>query len=244
MISVVIPTRNRPAELNVVLQKIAEQSLSVSEVIVVDSSDFATPISPESTGGFKLTHKYTKVKSASIQRNIGIELVSDKCDFLCLLDDDVEPERDYLSTLIANLSSLGGIGISGIALNPKMTHILRQKPKGLFGKLQKFFGLDSDQDGELLKSGVNIPVRSYSGKTQEVEWLIGCSIWKFQEISSLRFESDFMGQSLCEDVIYSLRASKLGKLLVDPSVHLKHHESDVGRPIGIEFWTMWVVNRK
>jgi hypothetical protein len=110
--------------------------------------------------------------------------------------------------------------------------------------LQRFFGLDSTKDGALLKSGVNIPIRTYEGDIQEVEWLIGCSVWKFNKISDLRFEPDFVGQSLGEDVIFSFRASLRGKLFVDPRVHLSHTESAIGRPIGLEFWSMWVVNRK
>jgi len=244
VISVVIPTRNRPTNLAAILQKISEQSLPIDEVVIVDSSDSVAPIQLDSTWTFVLQHQTTKIRSAAHQRNIGIELISEKCEYLCFLDDDVLPGPEYLSELIGNLRKMGGIGISGIAINPSLETKKREKPLGAFGTLQKFFKLDSDLDGVLLKSGVNIPVRSFSGDLQEVEWLIGCSVWKFQEITSLRFESDFMGQSLCEDVIYSLRASNLGKLYVDPNVHLIHLESKIGRPTGAEFWAMWVVNRK
>ena len=244
MISVVIPTRNRPTNLAAVLQKISEQSLAIGEVVIVDSSDIVVPIPPNPSWTFVLRHQTTKIESAAVQRNIGIELVSEKCIYLCLLDDDVLPGPQYLDELIGSLERAGGVGISGIAMNPSLEDKKRQKPSGVFGRLQAFFRLDSDQDGVLLKSGVNIPVRSLSGEIQEVEWLIGCSVWDFGAVAGLRFESDFMGQSLCEDVIFSLRASKLGKLFVNPNVHLTHLESEIGRPTGSEFWSMWVVNRK
>jgi glycosyltransferase involved in cell wall biosynthesis len=244
VISVVIPTRNRPKNLTAVLKQIAEQSWPVDEVIVIDSSDIVIPIPINPEWKFTLEHQSTDIKSAAHQRNLGMEIVSKRCEYLCFLDDDVLPGPQYLSKLIGSLKKTGGIGISGIAMNP-ITHIHpRLKPAGIFGAIQKFFKLDSDTDGVLLKSGVNIPIRSHAGETEEVEWLIGCSVWQFQKIRSLRFESDFMGQSLCEDVIYSFRASKLGKLFVDPKVHLIHLESEIGRPVGTEFWEMWVVNRK
>lgn len=244
MISIVIPTRNRPSNLLTLLGKIEEQSLPVGEVIITDSSDEVHPISIDPKWSFTLKHLATSIQSAAQQRNMGIELVSERCDFLCFLDDDVLPGPDYLRELIVSLRKSGGIGISGIAINPNSLGGTRTKPKGFFGSLQKFFKLDSDSDGVILKSGVNIPVRVYSGESQEVEWLIGCSVWQFKKISSLRFESDFMGQSLCEDVIYSLKASRAGKLFVDPNIHLAHLESDIGRPVGADFWNMWVVNRK
>ncbi len=244
MISVVIPTRNRPENLTAVLKQIAEQSLPVDEVIVIDSSDKVIPIPINPNWKFTLKHKPTDIKSAAYQRNLGIEYVSKRCEYLCFLDDDVLPGPQYLIDLVGSLKKTGGIGISGIAMNPIAYNHPRLKPIGIFGALQKFFKLDSDTDGVLLKSGVNIPMRSHSGETEQVEWLIGCSVWKFQKIHSLRFESDFIGQSLCEDVIYSFRASKLGKLFVDPKVHLIHLESEIGRPVGADFWEMWVVNRK
>lgn len=244
MISVVIPTRNRPTNLAAVLQKISEQSSAIEEVVIVDSSDIVVPIPLNPSWTFVLRHQTTKIKSAAVQRNIGIELVSGKCKYLCFLDDDVLPGPEYLNELIGSLQRAGGVGISGIAMNPFLEDKKREKPSGVFGKLQVFFKLDSDQDGVLLKSGVNIPVRSQSGDIQEVEWLIGCSVWEFKTVKGLRFESDFIGQSLGEDVIFSLQASKLGKLFVNPNVHLIHLESEIGRPIGSEFWSMWVVNRK
>ena len=244
MISVIIPTRNRHEDLHVVLSRISSQTTKVSEVIVIDSSDSFIPIEGVVNWGFNLKHHHVNIKSAAIQRNIGLDLVSPECEFLSFLDDDVEPNPEYLSQLISGLLKMGGIGISGIALNPLKKENLRIKPKGFYGAVQRMFGLDSNEDGKLLLSGVNIPIRTYTGNSQEVEWLIGCSVWKFKSVFDLRFESDFFGQSLSEDVIFSIRARERGKLFVDPSVHLDHSESEVGRSKGSDFWSMWVVNRK
>jgi hypothetical protein len=58
----------------------------------------------------------------------------------------------------------------------------------------------------------------------EVDWLIGCSCWDFQKIKKLRFEEDFIGYSLGEDVIFSVKARKLGKLFVNSDIFLNHLE--------------------
>ena len=244
MISVIIPTRNRPTDLFLVLDKIAAQTLKITEVIIIDSSDSFSPISKSVTWGYTLQHEHVSVRSAAIQRNMGIDLLSKDCEFLCFLDDDVQPNTDYVSQLISGLCRLNAVGISGIALNPLKHETLRTKPRGFYGAIQRAFGLDSKHDGKLLASGVNIPVRIYGGEVQEVDWLIGCSIWNYKVISDLRFEPDFKGQSLSEDVIFSIRARERGRLFVDPNVHLAHTESDIGRPQGSAFWSMWVVNRK
>ena len=99
------------------------------------------------------------------------------------------------------------------------------------------------KDGVLLKSGVNIPVRNYEGEVGETDWLIGCSVWLKEKIERIRFEPDFLGQSLSEDVIFSVRMKKKGRLVTNPAIVLRHDESDVARPSKKEFWEMWMVNR-
>lgn len=244
VISVVIPTCNRPKELQELLDCLSKQDREIHEIIVIDSSDKEVKRLVQVTNLPKIDFIKVDIKSAAFQRNIGMSRVNEGCVYLCFLDDDVKPSIDYLSKLIKMLEENNGVGISGIAVNPRNELTYRQPPRGMFGAVQRFFQLDSIKDGKLLKSGVNIPVRTYTGPVVQVEWLIGCSIWKYKKVLNTRFESDFKGVSLNEDVIFSLRASKFGKLLVDPSTHLWHTESDIGRQKGASFWEMWVVNRK
>jgi GT2 family glycosyltransferase len=244
MISVVVPTCNRPDDLKLVLKSIKEQDVKVEEIIIVDSSDFKIDLPKLGFDEILFQHVKVNIKSAAVQRNIGMDLVNPNSSYLCFLDDDVTPDSNYLSRLIDGLRQSGGIGISGIAVNPLKRDKMRLPPSGLFGFMQRLFLLDSNCDGKLLRSGVNIPVRKDSGVITKVDWLIGCSVWDFTKVKSLRFESDFMGVSLSEDVIFSLRASTHGDLFVDPEVHLWHSESDIGREKGAKFWEMWVVNRR
>jgi hypothetical protein len=117
------------------------------------------------------------------------------------------------------------------------------------GKLSQIyryvFLLDSKQKGVILSSGVNIPVKASpsSNIIVKTEWLIGCALWDFRKIKNLRFDNRLSGQSLGEDVLFSLNASRLGPLFVDPSVHLEHLESEKERPNQFIFYRMWVRNR-
>lgn len=218
--------------------------MPINEVIVIDSSDQKTCVESNFGADVRFEHIQVTIKSAAIQRNLGMDLVSDKCDFLCFLDDDVLPDSSYISRLVSGLIQSQGIGISGLALNPKKVNSIRREPVGFFGLVQRLFFLDSKRDGVLLKSGVNIPIRNYSGEITKVEWLIGCALWDFKKVSKIRFESDFLGQSLNEDVIFSIRAAEHGNLFVNPRIHLSHTESIIGRPINEDFWKMWVLNRR
>jgi glycosyltransferase involved in cell wall biosynthesis len=239
MISVVIPTRNRPVNLANLINSLNNQTVSIGEVIIVDSSDEIFRLDISGINNFKIELIRTEVKSAAIQRNIGMEHLSERCELLYFLDDDVLPDPNYLENLAQIIGNPEIVGASGLAKNPLLTQT-RQKPRGIVGFVHKLFLLDSEIDGKLLLSGVNIPVRSESKSAKEVDWLIGCSIWKYEKIKSLRFEKDFLGQSLAEDVIFSVQAKKQGKLLTDPEIILIHEESKASPK---EHWEMWMVNR-
>jgi glycosyltransferase involved in cell wall biosynthesis len=238
--SIIIPTRNRPQLLKRLVKILVPSLSEQDELIIIDSSDIQC-LSHGLSRNPKIKYITTGIRSAAVQRNIGLEQITDS-RYVFFLDDDVEPDPTYFEKCINILESSNAVGASGIALNPNSKE-LRSYPSGLVGFYHRLFLLDSMRDGVLLRSGVNIPVRDYSGKVYDVDWLIGCSAWLTEEVGDTRFESDFLGQSLSEDVIFSVRMGKKGRIVTDPSIVLSHDESDVARPSKLEFWKMWMINR-
>jgi len=242
MLIIIIPTRNREKELTNLLEALNQTNSVIHQIIIVDSSDeiFQNLVySPN----LNIVYHHTMIKSAAIQRNIGIEYVNANCKFLAFLDDDVLPNIDYFDKLISTLSDNNAIGVSGEAVNTKK---LKKLNVGKLSQIYRYvFLLDSKLRGVILSSGVNIPVKTNASfnLVVETEWLIGCAMWDFQKIKNLRFDNRLLGQSLGEDVLFSLNASRLGPLLVDPSVHLEHLESEKERPNQFEYHRMWVRNR-
>lgn len=241
--SIVIPTRNRPQFLEDLLKTINMSVENLIEIIIIDSSDslnnkFHSNIS-------KIKYIHTNIKSAAVQRNIGIDKVSSKAKFIFFLDDDILIEEDYFGKLIQSINESGSIGASGIAINLNSSS-KRKNPKGLTGLYKKIFLLDSNIEGKLLKSAINIPCRRDSKRQSslmEVDWLIGCAAWKTSAFTNLRFEESFKGQSLGEDLLFSNKAKKLGKLMVNKNVIINHRESDIERPNPYNFYKMWILNR-
>lgn len=210
------------------------------ELIIVDSSDPGL-LSHKLTSIPRVKYVVTEIRSAAVQRNIGLDHLGNS-KYVFFLDDDVLPNIDYFEKCISVLNNSNAVGVSGLALNPN-SGVLRSYPSGLVGFYHRLFLLDSKKDGALLKSGVNIPVRDYLGNIHDVDWLIGCAMWLTEKVGNTRFESDFLGQSLSEDVIFSVRMGKKGRIVNDPSIVLSHDESVVARPSKEEFWQMWMVNR-
>jgi glycosyltransferase involved in cell wall biosynthesis len=238
MLSVVIPTRNRQDLLKSCLERILDNSIIPNQIIIVDSSDLNLRMSNVYTDT-RIVYQTTEIKSAAVQRNIGMELVSESTKYLAFLDDDVQIDHSYFSKLIDTLNSTGAIGVSGLAINPKA-----KNTSNIFkNSFSRIFLNDSKKSGIILRSGINISVKDKSSRTIKAQWLIGCSIWNYNKIKSLRFEKDFFGQSLGEDVVFSLKASEFGSLFVDTSVTISHLETEIMRPNSEEFTYMWVTNR-
>ena len=57
------------------------------------------------------------------------------------------------------------------------------------------------------------------------------------------FEEKFEGQSIFEDVIFSARARKSGKLVCDPELVLEHSMAPIGRDTTRQHYVKWVENR-
>jgi GT2 family glycosyltransferase len=241
--SIIIPTRNRTKLLQNLIQSINLLDANLIKIIIVDSSD------EENKSLFlknsKISYIYTNIRSAAIQRNIGIKSLPLESKYTFFLDDDVKIVKNYFDELIKTLLGRNAIGVSGLAINTK-NELTRKMPNGVIGSIKKVFLLDSVHDGKLLKSAINIPCRQNSqAKTNvvEVEWLIGCALWKNEIFEHLNFENSFVGQSLGEDVLFSNLATKYGKLVVNKAIKMDHYESMIGRPDEYEFYKMWVRNR-
>lgn len=241
-ISVIIPTRNREKLLLGLIEKLISFESQISQVIVIDSSDIPIVIDESVKFPFEIIYRHTLICSAAFQRNLGLTLVNADSDYIAFLDDDVIPGNDYFESLIKTLENYSGIGISGIAVDRSISKTQEFNNQFSF-KFKKIFGLAGTNRGSVLNSGVAIPVSEGSSEIVFSNWLIGCSIWKFSTIKGLRFEN-FVGQSLAEDVIFSMRANSLGRLIVDPRVIFDHSQEISGRPNSFNFWRMWVTNRR
>lgn len=241
-ICVVIATCNRSELLDGLISNLMAVDYKLLSVIIIDSSDKVNTRFNRSKYNFDLEYIHVEVKSAAIQRNIGLSKVPKTAKYVAFLDDDVRVGLDYFEKMIENFSKTSAIGIAPYVISMK-DEILRSKPYGFEGIFKKTFLLDSVDDGVLLSSGVNIPVRVQDQSLLECEWLIGCAVWKYEIVSHLRFPENFLGSSIGEDVIFSSNASEFGNLYVDSNLKIDHFESETNRLVGSDFWRMWTRNR-
>jgi len=239
-INVVIPTRNRSKSVSNLVNYLVTFS-EIESIIVVDSS--------EDKNIEIINKKYSKVKylqspiqSAAHQRNLGIESFQNTPKYLAFLDDDVWPDNNYFTKLTLLLKDRNAVGVSGIT-SDVWAKLNNYKPNRFRKFYQRIFLLDSKKECVVLPSGVNTAVKDFKTKIIEAEWLIGCSVWNYEIIKNLRFESDLKTHSIGEDVIFSMKASKYGELLVNKNVVLEHRNINLQKR-SVDYFEQWIENRK
>lgn len=232
----IIPTRNREKYLTKLLDSLEAQVIAPDLVIVVDSSDFMIP-SRVLQRDFRIKYIHTPIRSAAKQRNEGMDFVSANLMgnyLISFLDDDVEVPRHYLQWKISFFTRHPEVvGVSGVT---------RMQPKFREGNfVTRLLGFRGEP-GSITKAIINLAPPS-NGEPVQVSWLIGCSSWNANLINNLRFEKDFTGNSIFEDVIFSYRAGKSGKLVCAPELKIDHRLSDLGRDSIKDHYYSWIVNR-
>ena len=233
----VVPTINRPILLRELLQSVNSGLVLPKAIFILDASDSFVDAARDFPK-LNIQHVHSEIKSAAAQRNRGIELslsIVQDFEFIAFLDDDILIDSRYFANVSQRFKENPDfVGISGIALNSET----KQRQRSI---ITDAFGL-TGKAGSITKALVNISPEGISN-FEEVGWLIGCSVWRRQVIEQIRFEDDFSGQSIFEDVIFSYRARLLGRLGVDPNITIKHALSEVGRPNSKRHAYFWVCNR-
>lgn len=109
--SVVIPTYERHAQLNDLMQSLAEQIERDFEVIINDQS-----VRPwqgrDQAWGFPLTYHHSPVKGAIRARNIGAAMAQG--EVIAFTDDDCRPQPDWLLNARRHFSKNSIAGLEGI----------------------------------------------------------------------------------------------------------------------------------
>jgi len=242
-LSLIICTKDRTVEISKCLNSIIKQTYPPLEIIIVDSScDNST---------FKLINEIeskfyaTKIKylysspGLTLQRNIGIENISQTSDVVCFFDDDVELYADYLK-IIKNFLECSDKNILGVCGN-----IVNEKKRSILSRLiRSIFFITTNNSGKILASGDAGHIFSPLDNT-EVAVLSGCNMCFRKEIFScnnFRFDEKLRTYAYMEDQDFSMRVSNRGKLMQLSNAYLFHNESPVNRLQYEKLFEMYITN--
>jgi GT2 family glycosyltransferase len=219
-ISIIIPTKDRPDELNRFLTSLDDQTLFPDELVVVDSSidnlTFEVIQNKKANTAYKIKY-ISSSPGGSYQRNIGFR--SSIGDLLFFFDDDVVLDSDYIATVVETYKALGKRPIGGVT--GKIMNYAAS-PKGYDKLLKKIFFLSDYGNGRVKLSG--FPSLRIDDVPSYIDIMSGCNMSLPREVfSKFLFDEILTGYSYMEDVDISCRIRKKYLLFYQPKAKLSHY---------------------
>ena len=99
-LAVIIPTKDRPAELMRLLRSIASQKRAPDQIIIIDGGDEPVSAISHSFPDLPIDYKRQVPASLTAQRNTGIRMLADHITLVVFFDDDIVLEKDSISLMM------------------------------------------------------------------------------------------------------------------------------------------------
>jgi GT2 family glycosyltransferase len=230
-LSIIIPTKDRPNDLEATVEGVFRQSLSTTHLVIVDQSQsnesqalvtkqYAEAPSPLRE---RLQLRYLRdpvVPGGGVARNRGMEIAEG--EIWLFLDDDVTLEPNFVEELLTVYQQHPHVtGVSGIITNyerPPRAYRLWAFVfvRGPFHDERQPIYWKADR----LRNAAPIAVRKLGG---------GLMSFRADAIRAHRFDENLTGVSDGEDVDFCAQLGPDAVLMIAPRARLAHKASPVGR---------------
>lgn len=222
---IVLCTRNRAVDVESLLAGLSGQSVTPALLVVDASDDDATRRVLDAfaaSGAWPAVRHRHAPPGLARQRMAGVRALRDDTEVVHFIDDDVQLAPDYFAQIERVFVEHDDVlGVGGWVINTPSRRVRFTGP---------MFLLDSaTRQGRVLPSGANVLVHRPRG-ILDVDWLSGCAMaYRRRVFAQLSFDERMTGYSLGEDVDFSFRVSRLGRVVVTERARLRHLCSEVGR---------------
>lgn len=227
-ISGIIPTLGRADMLELCLQTLVQQTVPVTEVLIIhcgdDAATSAVAADPRwNQAGIDCRYFKYPEKNAAHQRDFAIKEA--RYDNLLLLDDDVELEREWVQELFKPIWNDPKVAATmGLIVNQTMP--VPPLPWRLYRRV--FISRDAAfVPGRVFGAVVHNAFPLNITEPMPTEWIGGgCSALRREAYQSVGgFSSFFTGSSPHEDIDLGYRLSRHWKVLYVPTARCVHHQA-------------------
>jgi GT2 family glycosyltransferase len=230
-----VPTKDRPDCLERAIDLVLGQTVLPSQIVIVDQSEsdesrrrveelFASASVPTRQTVLCYIHDPT-IPGAAVARNRAMDAATGSV--WLFLDDDMEPERDFIEQLVAVYARWPSVGgVSGIITNYSM-------PSGFFRAWSRLFlrGPFHDErqpiywNADRLRQHDPMPVTKFGS---------GLMSFRADVVRQIRFDDSLRGLPPGEDIDFCLRLDRETRLVIAPRARIAHQPSPTGR--STEYW--------
>jgi len=227
-ISIIIPTKDRPYKIKKLLNQLYNNKFFFNEILVVDSSNVDNKkklifIIKQAELNIKLINS---IPSISVQRNKGLKNMKKSNKFFMFLDDDIVFKKNSFVEMRKFIKKNEKLYIGyGFNLISKIDYGFLESIKR--NKIMEKLGIYNANIGKIVRSGWQTKINNVK-KNQEVEWLSTQAVIYANNKKKINFDNFFKGYSYLEDLDYSYRMSKFGKLIVVKKA-MYYHNNNIER---------------
>lgn len=233
-VSVIIPTKSRPESIERVTRSLLAQTVLPAQLIVVDqNSDHASrerveALYSHSPTSARVCLSYLHdpgVPGAAVARNRGMDVANG--EILLFLDDDMEPEPDFIEQLLmVYVSRPSVMGVSGIVTNYPTPPLAFRVWVWLFLR-----GRFHDERQPIYWSAERL---RHAGPIAVSQFGSGLMSFRTEAVREVRFDESLRGLPPGEDLDFCARLGPSARLVIAPAARIAHRASELGR--SHEYW--------
>ncbi len=224
--SIIIPTKDRPEELQRFLKSVEIQEVKPDQIIIVDGSDHPVRAVVEEFEGLPINYLPVRPPGLVKQRHVGINALQPDIPVFGFFDDDIVLEPGAFRAMHdfwnQHFAEYGGFGMN-IVNAAEVTY----RKHGWY--LRLFMIRDDRRPGSILKSCRSVPYSPCS-ESRPTEWLCGgATFWKREIFKEINYDPWFKGWGMSDDLEFSIRVGKKYKLAVVSGAKVQHLETETRR---------------
>ncbi len=214
-LALIIPTKDRPDKLKVLLESLAQQTEPCGRVIVVDSGESVRDLVMGFSDRLPVEYHICRRRGQIPQRNIGISLLDEKTSLVGSLDDDIVLEPFSLEAMIEFWNTCRREP-AAVAFN------IVNNPKHRYSALKALLNMSTPEEGRVLKSGYNTAFGNVD-RDLEIQWVYGgATVWQHEVLKKYPQHEIASRWATCEDMIYSYPIGKKMPLYVCARAKVRH----------------------
>lgn len=220
----IVPTKDRPAQLEKLLESLAKQTQGCGRIVVVDGGESVEHVIADFQGRLAIDYIHCPVPGQIKQRNMGIGMLGTKYKLLGFLDDDLVLEPDALGKMVKFWNQVED-NTAGVGFNITNVTPFRHS------RILNLFFMGSETPGRVLKSGYNVSIGHVPADVR-TQWLGGgYTVWRSDIIE--QFPQDLLNTrwAIGEDLRFSYPIGKRYPLYLCADARVRHeHVFDQAPP--------------
>lgn len=215
-IGIIIPTKDRPEKIGILLNSIKDQSVDLGRILVIDGGESIKTIIDGFKNDLPVEYYECKPPGQIRQKIMGISLIDERTPLVGFFDDDIVLTENALNEMLNFWNTNNDENTAGVSFN------IINAPGHRHNVIKGLIGLSSPEQGRVLKSGMNVSIVAVAHDIK-TQWLSGgATIWK-KDILKEYPQEDMRGRwAVCEDLMYSYPIGEKHSLYVCSKAKVRH----------------------